>query len=104
MVKKSYSPVASYNELKQVEIEINKAETVKQIRALVYKDGPKVGYKAFCYMLGGRMTPEAMKPDEACATAATLEQQGKIEEAMEVYQKVVAEHPDHPIAKGKIST
>jgi hypothetical protein len=52
-------------------------------------------------MLGGRMTPEAMKPDEACTAAVTLEQQGKDEEAMEIYKKVVAAHPDHPLAKGK---
>jgi hypothetical protein len=103
MAKKSYNPVASYSDLKRVEGEINKAETVKQIRDLVYKDGPKIGYKAFCFMLGGRMTPEAMKPDEACEAAAALEQQGKSEEATEIYQKVVAEHPDHPQAKGKVS-
>ena len=103
MAKKSYSPVASYNELKQVEVEINKAETIKRIRDLVHKDGPKIGYKAFCYMLGGRMTPEAMKPDEACVAAGALEQQGKTEEALEIYQKVIAEHPDHPLAKGKVS-
>ena len=82
MAKKAYSPLASYAELKRVEGEINKAQTIDRIRELVNKDGPKVGYKAFCYMLGGKMTPEAMKPDEACVAAATLEQQGQDDEAI----------------------
>lgn len=103
MAKKPYSPVAGYSELKRVENEINKAQTVEDIRKLVFKDGPKVGYKAFCYMLGGRMTPEAMKPDEACVAAATLEQQGKEDEAMEVYKKVLEAHKEHPVAQSKVS-
>ena len=49
------------------------------------------------------MTPEAMKPDEACVAAATLEQQGKIDEAMEIYKKVVDIHPDHPLARSKVA-
>jgi hypothetical protein len=102
MARKPYSPVASYTELKRVEGELNKAQTVEKIRKLVTKDGPKVGYKAFCYMLGGKMTPEAMKPDEACVEAARLEQQDKTEEAMGIYKKVLEMHPDHPIAKGKV--
>ena len=53
-------------------------------------------------MLGGKMTPEAMKPDEACVAAATMEQQGKTEEAVAIYKNVVEFHPDHPIAKSKI--
>jgi hypothetical protein len=102
MAKKPYSPVASYTDLKRVERLINEAQTVEAIRKLVVKDGPKVGYKAFCYMLGGKMTPEAMKPDEACVAAATLEQQGQVDEALAVYKKVVEVHPDHPVAKSKI--
>jgi hypothetical protein len=102
MAKKPYSPLAAYTELKRVEGEINKAQTIDKIREVVTKDGPKVGYKAFCYMLGRRMTPEAMKPDEACVAAATLEQQGKNEEAMEIYKKVVEVHPDHSLAKSKV--
>ena len=102
MAKKPYSPVATYSELKRVEGEINQAHTVEKIRKIVYKDGPKVGYKAFCYMLGGRMTPEAMKPDEACAAAATLEQEDKAEEAMDIYKKVLEVHPEHPFAKSKV--
>ncbi len=102
MARKPYSPVASYAELKRVEGLINQAQTVDAIRKIVYADGPKVGYKAFCYMLGGRMTSEAMKADEACVAAAGLEQQDKTDEAMEIYKKVVKVHPDHPIAKGKV--
>ena len=103
MAKKPYSPMASYSELKRVEGEIEKAQTVEDIRKLVSKDGPKVGYKAFCYMLSRHMTPEAMKADEACVAAATLEQQGETEEALELYKKVLDAHPDHPIAKSKVS-
>jgi hypothetical protein len=102
MAKKPYSPVASYSDLKRVEGLVNQAQTVDAIRKLVVRDGPKVGYKAFCYMLGGKMTPEAMKPDEACVAAATLEQQGKVEEALAIYKKVAEAHPDHPIAKSKV--
>jgi len=102
MAKKPYSPVAPYPELKRVEGEINRADTVDKIRALVVKDGPTIGYKAFCYMLGGKMTPEAMKPDEACVAAAGLEQTGNDEEATNIYKKVIEAHPDHPIAKNKI--
>ena len=102
MAKKPYSPVASYSDLKRVEELINQAQTVEAIRKLVVEDGPKVGYKAFCYMLGGKMTPEAMKPDEACVAAASLEQQGEADAAIAVYKKVIEAHPDHPVAKGKV--
>ena len=104
MAKKPYSPVASYSELKRVEGEIDKAQSVDDLRKIVVKDGPKVGYKAFCYMLGGRMTPEGMKPDEACVAAATLEQQDETEQAMAIYKRVVDVHPDHAIAKSKVSS
>lgn len=102
MAKKPYTPIASYADLKRVEELINQAQTVDDIRKVVVKDGPKVGYKAFCYMLGGKMTPEAMKADEACVAAAVLEQQDKMDEAMEIYKRVIKVHPDHPVAKGKV--
>lgn len=102
MAKKPYSPMATYAQLKRVEGLINQAETIDAIRKIVYTDGPKVGYKAFCYMLGGRMTPEAMKPDEACAAADTLEAEGQTDEAMEIYKKVLEVHPEHPIAQSKV--
>lgn len=101
--KKPYSPLASYDELKRVEGLINQAQTVDDIRKIVDKDGPKVGYKAFCYMLTGKMTPESMKADEACVAAATLEQRGKTEEAMAIYKKVLEAQPDHPIAKSRMA-
>ena len=104
MARKPYSPVASYTDLKRVEGLINEAQTVEAIRKLVVKDGPKVGYKAFCYMLGGKMTPEAMKADEACVAAATLEQQGNEDEAMAIYKRVLEVHPDHPVAKEKVES
>ena len=102
MAKKSYSPMAPYKELKRVEQALNAAQSVETIRTLVGRDGPKVGYKAFCYMLGGKMTAEGMKPDEACVAAAELEAQGKTAEAQEIYKKVLEVLPDHPIAKSKV--
>ena len=102
MATKPYTPLASYAQLKQVEEAINKAATVDQLREVMVKHGPKIGYKAFCYMFGGTMTPEAMKPDEACVVAVMLEQQNKADEAQEIYKKVVEAHPEHPIAKSKV--
>ncbi|MCB9078928.1 MAG: hypothetical protein H6631_15095 [Anaerolineaceae bacterium] len=104
MSKKPYSPVAGYSDLKRVESEIDKAQSVDDLRKIVVKDGPKVGYKAFCYMLGGKMTPEGMKPDEACVAAATLEQKGEAEQAMAIYKRVLDVYPDHAIAKSKVSS
>ena len=102
MAKKPYSPIAPYTDLKRVEGLINKAQTVDDIRQITAKDGPKVGYKAFCYMLTNMMTPEGMKPDEACIVAVSLEQEGKTEEAQAIYKKVAEVHPDHPLVKGKV--
>jgi hypothetical protein len=104
MTKKPYSPMASYDDLKRVEGELDRAQTKADLSKIVTHDGPKVGYKAFCYMLGGKMTPEAMKPDEACGHAASLEAQGKTGEAMAIYKKVLEAHADHAIAKSKVGT
>ena len=101
MARKPYSPVASYSDLSTLETRLQTATEIGQIQELVRKDGPKVGYKAFCYLLGGRMTAAAMKPDEACTHALTLEQAGKNEEALAIYQAVLAVHSDHPLAKEK---
>ncbi|HMQ53120.1 MAG TPA: hypothetical protein PKE64_28975 [Anaerolineae bacterium] len=102
MSKKPYSPMAPYEELKRVEFELDQAQTKEDLSKIVTKDGPKVGYKAFCYMLGGKMTPEAMKPDEACSYALHLEAQGNDDEAMAIYKKVLEAHADHAIAKSKV--
>ncbi len=102
MAKQSYSPLASYADLKRVEQLINQAQTIDDIRKIVERDGPKVGYKSFCYMFTNKMNPEAMKADEACVEAAKLEQSGKADEAKAVYKKVLEAHPDHPLAKGKV--
>lgn len=101
MARKPYSPTTSYSELKRVEALINQTQSVDDLRKVVHKDGPKIGYKAFCYILGGRMTPEAMKPDEACTAGFMVEQQGNADEAMTIYKKVLEVHPDHPVAKIK---
>lgn len=101
MAKQSYSPLASYADLKRVEGLLNGAQTVDDIRKIMEQDGPKVGYKAFAYMFTHKMTPEAMKPDEACVEAARLEQAGNADEAKAIYKKVLEAQPDHPLAKGK---
>ena len=102
MAKKPYSPMAAYSALSEVEKRLKQATTANEIRKLVVNDGPKVGYKAFCYMLGGRMTAAAMKPDEACTEAAKLETAGNVEDALAIYKEVVAVHPEHPIAASKV--
>lgn len=103
MARKPYSPLAEYSELKRVENLLQQAQTIDEVRKVCAADGPKVGYKAFCYLFTGRMSAEAMKPDEACTAAAALEQEGKAGEAQAIYQKVLAVHPDHPLAKDKIN-
>ncbi|MBK8989598.1 MAG: hypothetical protein IPM39_26665 [Chloroflexi bacterium] len=97
--EKSYAPVASYEQLQQAETAINGATTVADIREATRQHGAKVGYKAFCYLLTGKMTPEGMKPDEAAATAVTRQAAGQTAEAQEIYRRILAEHPDHPLAK-----
>jgi hypothetical protein len=101
MAKQSYSPLASYSELKRVEGLLEQAQTADEVRKIMDKDGPKVGYKAFAYMFTHKMTPEAMKADEACVEAVKLEQAGQADEAKTIYKKVLEAHPDHPLAKGK---
>ncbi len=102
MDRKPYAPVSGYKELKRVEGLIDSATSVAELRKVVTTDGPKIGYKAFCYMLGGKMTAESMKPDEACVAAAYLEAEGKMTEATDIYKRVLVVHPNHPIAKSKV--
>ncbi len=98
MSKKAYSPIASYAALKQVESKIEAAKTIDEIRKVLMSDGGKVGYKAFCYILMGKMTPEAMKPDEAAAVAIEMQKEANEEEAKEIFRRILAFHPNHPIA------
>lgn len=103
MARKPYSPRATYSALREVEKKLEGVTTVDEIRKLVVEQGPKIGYKAFCYMLGGKMTAAAMKPDEACVEAARLEMQGDNAAALRIYREVAAVHPDHPLATGKMA-
>ena len=99
--EKSYAPVASYEKLEQAETAINNAVTANHIREVTKPHGANVGYKAFCYLLTGKMTPEGMKPVEAVATAVSLEEAGNTDEVQEIYRRISAKHPDHPLAKDK---
>ncbi len=104
MARKNYSPVASYEQLKLTETMIDKAETAVHIRDATKQYGAKIGYKAFCYILMGKMTPEGMKPDEAAVTAVTLEAAGETDKAQEIYGRILAAHPDHVLAKQNKTT
>lgn len=66
--KKSYTPVAAFEDLKRVEFALKEAKTADDIRKICVTDGPKIGYKAFCYLLTGKMTSEQMKPESSQAT------------------------------------
>lgn len=93
--EKNHTPVASCDQLKEAEAAINNATTVDDIREATRQHGSKVGYKAFCYLLTGKMTPEGMKPEEAAASAAALEAEGQDEAAQEIYRRIQTEHPGH---------
>lgn len=99
MARQSYAPVASYTELKRAETLLAAAETAADVRQACASEGAKIGYKAFCYLLMGKMTAEGMKPDDACTEAMLLESAGNSAAALEIYRKVLAEHPDHPVAQ-----
>lgn len=98
MPEKVYSPVASYTALKQVEIKIESAQTIDEIREILASDGAKIGYKAFCFILMRKLTPEAMKPDEAAVAAFKLQQENHYEAALEILRRILAVHPGHPLA------
>lgn len=100
---KVYSPVASYSDLLRVVEGLKSAHSADHIRQLCVKEGPKVGYKAFCYLLTGKHSAEAMKPDEAAIAAIQLETEGKNEAAQAIYRAILQDHPEHPLAKSKVS-
>lgn len=103
MARKPYSPIAPYAKLKEVEKALQRAQTADDVRNLARKYGADIGYKAFCYLLMGKMTPEAMKPDEAAILAFEYEQQGEVAAAREIYQRILEAHPQHPLAKSRLS-
>ncbi|MEM7033179.1 MAG: hypothetical protein AAF629_26740 [Chloroflexota bacterium] len=102
MAKKAYSPMCTYEDLVAVEKQLTTATTADEIRKLVSSHGPKVGYKAFCYMLGGKMSAAAMKPNDACAAAASLEASGDVEAALTIYKEVATAHKEHALANQKV--
>ena len=102
MAKKPYAPVASYEALSEVERKLKQSTTADEVARLVNSHGAKIGYKAFCYILSGKMSAAAMKPDEACAEAAKLEQAGQSEAALAIYKAVSAVHTNHPLASAKV--
>jgi len=103
MAKKPYSPMASYEVLDEVEQKLNQAVTADDVAKLVTSYGTKIGYKAFCYILSGKMSAAAMKPDEACIAAAKLEQDGRLAEALAIYKAVQTVHTAHPLAAAKVT-
>lgn len=58
--EKNYTPVASYDQLKEAEAAIYNATTVDDIRKATRQHGSKVGYKAFCYLLTGKRKKTAV--------------------------------------------
>lgn len=102
MNQKAYTPVSSYQDLKRVQERIEQCQTIAELKKVVNSDGPKIGYKAFCYLLGEKMNAEAMKPDEACVAALTMAQNGQNSEAQEIYRRVLAADPNHPLAQKQL--
>jgi len=43
-----------------------------------------------------------MKPDEAAETAVALETAGQVDDAQEIYRRILAAHPEHVLAKEKV--
>lgn len=48
------------------------------------------------------MTAEGMKPDEAAATAVALETAWQVDDAQEIYRRILAAHLEHLLAKEKM--
>ena len=61
MYKKNYRSIASYEKLKHVERLIDKAIYAKDIRNIMRKYCPKIGYKPVGYLITGYGNPERMK-------------------------------------------
>jgi SNF2 family DNA or RNA helicase len=59
--RSGYTPVAPYSALKQVEDKLNRAESIEEVRRVAQLECSRIGYKAFCYLLGELATPEMMK-------------------------------------------
>jgi len=60
MPKKLYAPVCSNEALIAAHTAIIEAETKEDLQQAVSYHGPRVGYKAFCYMLSGKSTAEQL--------------------------------------------
>lgn len=89
-----YRPIATYAKLKEAEKSIVNVETIDELAEAMRIHGPRVGYKAFCYMVMKKMTPEAMKPEEASNEAEELMKCGEAAEAYEIFEKIRVWHPN----------
>jgi len=99
-----YRPLASYQKLKEAEDAIKKAQTLEDLRTVIAVHGPRVGYKAFSYIFMGKMTPEAMKPDEAADAAIKLANEGASREAHAIVAKICEWHPNHQALRHSLET
>jgi hypothetical protein len=98
-----YRPMAPYVKLKQAEVAIEEANSLDEFKQVMGRFGTQIGYKAFCWLSMGKMTPEAMKPEEAIAVASECELKGDDEAAREIYERILVVHIDHPVAKSRLS-
>lgn len=98
-----YKPLAPYTKLKNAEEAINAVSNLDELRQAMLRFGPQIGYKAFSYIFTGKMTPEAMKPDEAATEAIKLEIDGDYEGAHEIYRRILEVHAEHSIALAKLN-
>lgn len=89
-----YRPIAPYEKLKAAELDIKAATTLEELRKAVEEHGPRIGYKAFCYIFMRKMTPEAMKPKEAIQLASAFEESGEADKAADIYRKISEWHPE----------
>jgi len=97
--EKHYTPTSSYAELKEVADKLATAQSADQLRTLCQQYGTKIGYKAFCYLMTNKMTAESMQPDQSAEIGVKLLAQGQTAAAREIFKRIVAFYPEHPIAK-----